>query len=262
MDNRRVNGFPKALVVVLGLMALVIARGSEGREDATAQIKEMIAKYAAVVNAEPVDLGLASQVWSSSTDVSLIYPLGEQHGWEQVKRNFYEKTMEALFSQRTLTPRDITVHAYGDSAWAEFSWHFAAKSRKDGSTVQSSGRETQIYRKVGRDRWVLVHVHYSVMRPLVPGSVITPRPTPERGILCPHQYSPFALTRGSGPSARTFNRNPSASIIVAAAVNEDAAHAHPDADLLRPVAVEERGPFPESCGILVHAAMQIALHVA
>jgi ketosteroid isomerase-like protein len=62
-----------------------------------------------------------------------------------------------------LTVRDVTVHVYGDSAWAEFYWRFVAKLRSNGSTVVTDGRETQIYRKVDRDRWALVHVHYSGM---------------------------------------------------------------------------------------------------
>lgn len=139
------------------------ANTSQGNAAATAEIKEMIAKYAQAVNREPVDLALASSVWSDSRDVSFIYPLGEERGWEQVKKNFYEGVMEARFSERTLTPSDTQVHVYGDSAWAEFSWIFVAKSRKDGSRVETNGRETQIYRKVGPHRWALVHVHYSAM---------------------------------------------------------------------------------------------------
>jgi len=96
------------------------ASGPQSAQDSITAIKQLIAKYAEAVNTEPVDLGLAAQVWLNSPEVSLIFPLGEERGWEQVKRNFYENTMEALFSERKLTPRDITVHAYGDSAWAEF----------------------------------------------------------------------------------------------------------------------------------------------
>jgi len=32
----------------------------------------------------------------NSPDVSFINPAGHEHGWEEIKRNFYEKTMEAL----------------------------------------------------------------------------------------------------------------------------------------------------------------------
>jgi ketosteroid isomerase-like protein len=54
----------------------------------------------------------------------------------------------------------VAVHVSGDAAWVEFYWHFVGKQRKDGSTIQTEGRETQIYNKTG-DRWQLVHVHYS-----------------------------------------------------------------------------------------------------
>ena len=126
-------------------------------------IEGQIAKYAAAVNAEPVDLTLAEQVWANSPDVSFIHPLGHEHGWDAVKRNFYQNTMEALFSERKLTTRDIHVHVYGDAAWAEFYWHFTAKLRSNGSTVQTDGRETQVYRRASGNRWELVHVHYSAM---------------------------------------------------------------------------------------------------
>ena len=132
---------------------------------ATAEIEAQIANYAACLNAEPLDIALAGRVWSKTPDVTLIYPMGEVRGWEHIRRDFYEGIFEGRFSERRLTPQDIEVHAYGDSAWAEFSWHFAAKLRKDGSAVQTNGRETQIYRKAGPHRWVLVHVHYSALSP-------------------------------------------------------------------------------------------------
>jgi ketosteroid isomerase-like protein len=134
--------------------------GSAGQAD---EIKALIAKYAAVVNVEPVDINLASQVWETSPDVSFIYPLSEEHGWEAIKTNFYQKTMGAMLTDRTLTTRDVRVHVYGDAAWAEFDWHFTAKLRSSGAPVETNGRETQVYRKIDPGRWVLVHVHYSAI---------------------------------------------------------------------------------------------------
>jgi len=190
MSNRRFVRSVQPRVFVLALAAMVLmaatpgegpansggagyleaANAPQGTQDATAEIKELIAKYAAAVNVEPVDINLAAQVWWNSPDVSMINPLGEERGWDEIKRDFYQNTMEAFFSQRTLAPRDISVHVYGDSGWAEFSWHFVAKSRKTGSTVESNGRETQIYRKAGPDHWVLVHVHYSAAPPAASSS--------------------------------------------------------------------------------------------
>ncbi len=124
------------------------------------QIKSMIAKYARSV--DEADTSLASQIWLDSPDVSFIHPLGHEHGFEQIKQNVYKHLMGDTFSERKLTMRDVSVHVLGDAAWAEFYWDFAAKFRKDGSSIASHGRETQVYRK-GSDDWRLVHVHYSGM---------------------------------------------------------------------------------------------------
>jgi len=154
----------KALLLALTSFALVVVCGAQTQKTETDQtsdqIKQLIATYAAA--ADGADVDLASQVWSNSPDVSFIHPQGHEHGWEEVK-NFYRNIMGAPFSERKLTVRDVTVHVYGDSAWAEFYWHFEAKLRSNGSTVVTNGRETQIYRKVDAGRWVLVHVHYSGM---------------------------------------------------------------------------------------------------
>jgi ketosteroid isomerase-like protein len=144
-------------------MAIAQTPPQEGTASQVDEIKALIAKYAAVVNVEPVDINLASQVWETSPDVSFIYPLGQEHGWEAIKTNFYQKTMGAMFTDRKLTTRDIRVHVYGNAAWAEFDWHFTAKLRSSGAPVETNGRETQIYRKIEPNRWALVHVHYSAM---------------------------------------------------------------------------------------------------
>jgi len=58
--------------------------------------------------------------------------------------------MGDTFSERKLSIRDVSIHTYGDSAWAEFYWDFAAKFRKDGAPLATKGRETQIYHKEQR----------------------------------------------------------------------------------------------------------------
>ena len=123
-------------------------------------ISRLIAKYAESI--DTADTTLASQIWLNSTDVTFIHPLGHEHGWEQIKRNIYEGLMGSNFSERKLSPHDISVHVSGDSAWSEFYWDFVAKFRKDGSIITTHGRETQVYHKEP-DGWRLVHVHYSGM---------------------------------------------------------------------------------------------------
>lgn len=131
---------------------------SEGAE--SDEIKGMIAKYAKSI--DEANTTLASQIWSDSQEVSFIHPLGHEHGLEQIKQNVYSHLMGDTFSERKLSIHDISAHLYGDTAWAEFYWDFAAKFRKDGSAITSHGRETQVYRKE-QGRWRLVHVHYSEM---------------------------------------------------------------------------------------------------
>jgi len=143
------------------LFLLVPCHSQTGPPADSDRIRLLIADYAAAVDA--ADSNLAAKVWDTSADISFIHPLGHAHGWDEVKLIFTD-IMGGMFSERKLTPRDIRIYVYGDSAWSEFNWHFAATQRKDGAKVQTEGRETQIYRKRG-DRWLLVHVHYSAMPP-------------------------------------------------------------------------------------------------
>jgi ketosteroid isomerase-like protein len=142
----------------IGLALAVPFAGSA--QSADAEIRLLIAAYARSINT--ADTKLAREIWSTLPDVSFIHPQGHEHGLDQIQQNVYTRLMGEAFSERKLTPKQISVHAYTDSAWAEFYWDFAAKLRKDGSPVETHGRETQIYRKE-QGRWRLVHVHYSGM---------------------------------------------------------------------------------------------------
>ena len=145
--------------LVVALLLLLPCWPQQRPQTEADHIRQLIANYAAAVDA--ADVNLAGQVWDNSPEVSFIHPLGHAHGWGEVKE-FFTNVMGGMFSERKLTPRDIKVHVHGDAAWSEFDWHFTATLKKDGAQAQSDGRETQIYRKDG-NRWVLVHVHYSAM---------------------------------------------------------------------------------------------------
>jgi len=129
-------------------------------------VGRIIARYAKSIDA--ADITLASQIWWDSPEVSFIHPLGHEHGFDQIKQNVYQRLMGQTFSERKLTPRDIAIHVYGDAAWAEFYWDFNAKFRKDGQSITTHGRETQIYRKI-KGSWRIIHVHYSGMPTTQPG---------------------------------------------------------------------------------------------
>ncbi len=128
-------------------------------------IQHLIADYAKAV--DTADLKLVAQIWSNSPEVSFIHPLGHERGLDEVEQNVFRHLMGETFSERTLTIKDVSIHTYGDTAWAEFYWDFNAKFRKDGAALATKGRETQIYHKE-QGRWRLVHVHYSGM-PVTPG---------------------------------------------------------------------------------------------
>lgn len=146
------------------LIGATVAAAQQPSPSATcadeAAIRSVIATYAKAVDA--ADPNLASRIWADTPDVSFIYPGGHEHGLEAIKTAIYEQAMGQTFTERRLTVRDVAIHCYDDSGWAEFYWDFTAKLRKDGSPVATHGRETQIYRNIN-GQWRLVHVHYSGM---------------------------------------------------------------------------------------------------
>ena len=154
------RAFGLCLAIALTLSPAASAKANDAKA-VTDAVRQQIAKYAAALDA--ADLDLASQVWKTSPDVTFIHPAGHGHGWEEVKEIY--KFFGSAFSERKLVARDIAVRVNGKVAWAEFYWHFVAKQSKDGSKVETDGRETQIYEKIGNG-WRLVHVHYS--SPAVP----------------------------------------------------------------------------------------------
>jgi ketosteroid isomerase-like protein len=136
-----------------------------GRARDVAAIHQLIEQYAQAV--DTVDLNLLSQVWSHSPEVSFIYPLGEEHGFDAIEQNVFEKVMGGMFSARDLETRDVEIHMIGNAGWSEFHWTFHATMRKGGSAITTHGVETQVYRKES-GKWRLVHVHYSEDRKPAP----------------------------------------------------------------------------------------------
>ncbi len=121
-------------------------------------IRQVIVTYAHSI--DTADTAIAEQVWSNAPEVSFIHPLGEDHGRHEIEADIYRNLMGSMFSKRKLSPRDIKVQVYGDTAWSEFQWNFVATLRKDASPFESQGRETQVYHKEN-GQWRIVHVHYS-----------------------------------------------------------------------------------------------------
>ncbi len=148
------------MTVVLGVALPAVANAAADDQ----AIKYLIAKYAESVDHADTTKSV-EQLFSNAPEVTFIHPRGEEHGRDQIEANVFRKLMGVTFSERKLTPKDIAVHVYGDTAWSEFNWDFVAKVRKDGSPFHSEGRETHFYHRE-KGHWRIVHVHYS-------GAVVT-----------------------------------------------------------------------------------------
>ena len=77
-----------------------------------------------------MDLKLLAQIWSHSPDVSFIYRLGEERGFDAIAQNVFVKIMGGMFSSRALKMHDVMIYVNGDSAWSEFHWDFPATLRQ------------------------------------------------------------------------------------------------------------------------------------
>jgi ketosteroid isomerase-like protein len=145
-----------------------IAQTDTGPATDVEAIHSLINQYTKAVHT--VDLQLLSQIWSHSPEVSFIYPLGEEHGFDAIEQHFFQNVMGGMFSARDLQPNRVEIHVSGDAAWSEFHWVFHGTMRKDGSAVTTYGVETQVYRKESGS-WRLVHVHYTIDSQPGPGVV-------------------------------------------------------------------------------------------
>jgi ketosteroid isomerase-like protein len=76
-----------------------------------------------------------------------------------VRNGLYINFLQKMFSERRLTPSDVSVQVVGDTAWAVFDWSFAAKLA-DGTPYASKGWESHVYERVD-GRWVIVQLHFS-----------------------------------------------------------------------------------------------------
>ena len=153
--NCRARGFGAAVAMAFGLVLPFGAYAQSADEQA---VRQVIATYAHSV--DTADIAVAEQIWSNAPEVSFIHPLGEEHGLKEIEADLYRNLMGTTFSKRKLSPKDIKVRVYGDTAWSEFQWDFVATMRKNGSAFTSQGRETQVYHKEN-GQWRIVHVHYS-----------------------------------------------------------------------------------------------------
>lgn len=150
-----------ALVLLLVTCSYAASAALMHQEAAKNALLTQIERYRdSIVHAD--DAVRAEQVWAMLPETSFIHPRGHEHGWEEIRKNFYGKTMGMTFSKRDLrlvnTP---AIHVYGDAAVVEFNWDFTATVRQDSSRKHTTGRESQVYINMPGLGWRLVQVHYS-----------------------------------------------------------------------------------------------------
>jgi len=152
------------LRILIALTALSLApvctpaQNDTGPGTDVAAIHKLMGRYTKAVDS--LDVHELSEIWSHAPEVSFIYPLGEEDGFEAIEKHVFEDVMGGMFSTRDLQVLRTAVHVNGVVAWAEFHWIFHATMQKDNSAVITHGVETQIYRREN-GTWRLVHVHYS-----------------------------------------------------------------------------------------------------
>jgi ketosteroid isomerase-like protein len=149
----------KTFIIAILLSFYLQPSFSQNNQADTGVIKSLIAKYAESINNGDSILG--AQLFSHAPEVSFIQPRRYQRGWDEISSQvygFFSKT----FSRRNLNIISEHVTVYGNVAWAEFYWVFDATFKQGNTTMQTKGRETQIWRRANNE-WRLVHVHYSNM---------------------------------------------------------------------------------------------------
>jgi|SRR5579871_2313837 len=156
------NRFYRFVIILLSIILLggasAKAQESGGPAADVKAIHVIIARYEKVV--DTTDVNELAQLFSHADDVTFIYPLGGERGFDAIEKHVFEDVMRGMFDHRDLRIGPAEIHVDGKAAWAEYHWVFHATARKDGSAVTISGRETQIYRKEN-GIWRIVHVHYS-----------------------------------------------------------------------------------------------------
>ncbi|CAM3548583.1 YybH family protein [Sphingobacterium prati] len=133
--------------------------GQTSREEAEKiAVKKILSTYIASIN--QADTTLGAKISLTEENLNFIHPRGHEKGWEGIKSDIYGM-FDSTFSQRDLKSTEEIITFFDDVAILEFYWVFDAVF-KDGNSLQTKGRETQVSKKIGGD-WKIIHVHYSNM---------------------------------------------------------------------------------------------------
>ncbi|QIZ50512.1 nuclear transport factor 2 family protein [Dickeya zeae] len=155
--------FFKKSVIMLGIFLFIFPAYSVVLNNDLLSIKSVIKKYESSINDYDKSPRVAEGIWQQTPESTYIHPRGHEKGWDNIKNNFYQKTMVDTFISRNLhLVGKPDIHIYGNTAVIEFYWIFHAKFRKDNTQIITKGRETQVMVKTNGN-WKIVHIHYSNM---------------------------------------------------------------------------------------------------
>src|SRR6202051_5340993 len=135
-ENVRIDWERAMVTRILGAAILCLmpayaaAQTDTGPGRDIAAIHHLIEQYAKAV--DTVDLKLLSQIWSHSPEVSFIYPLGEEHGFDAIEQQVFQNLMGGMFSARDLETHGVAIHVNGHAGWSEFHWIFVGAWGKEG----------------------------------------------------------------------------------------------------------------------------------
>jgi ketosteroid isomerase-like protein len=127
-------------------------------EDEVRQVSDQF--YAALNSMTRGDAGPMMEVWSHTSDVTTMHPIGGREvGWEQV-RGPWEQTA-AVASDGHVTLKDSLIWVVGDLAYQVGTE--AGEATMGGHDVSFEHRVTNIYRREAGG-WKIVH-HHSDLSP-------------------------------------------------------------------------------------------------
>jgi ketosteroid isomerase-like protein len=122
-------------------------------QDEVRQVSEQF--YTALNRMANGDAGPMMEVWSHSSDVTTMHPLGGREvGWEQVRGPWEQ--VAAIASGGQVTLRDQLIRVVGDVAYEVGTE--AAEITLAGQLASFEERVTNIYRREAGE-WKLVHHH-------------------------------------------------------------------------------------------------------
>lgn len=115
--------------------------------------------YVASINAG--DNAAAKAIWLNSDDISFINSGGIHHGWAAIEKNVHSFFRDAFTKRDLRLTGEPVVQFFGNTAVAEFVWDFDGTMVSGKELHTRGGRESQVFIRVPKLGWRLVHAHYS-----------------------------------------------------------------------------------------------------